>query len=190
MLKLQLTKGRIILWILAAAYGVYTSYVGFYIEGPDTKSKYTDYKIIQKYFDHDFEDLGEVSWRKISQECHQYHLKKNKSLLQLDYLEKEGLIFSDVVSPTTRFMTTTLEKYTQYASEGLSPTVDEAFISEALMKEVYEINKYAQVNTVWKNVSVDKKCYHLLESISAVGPESIETDRARILKRNPGLPNE
>lgn len=169
----------------------------------DTISSYTDYKILLKYFDQNYENIGEIPWNLIEKDCKKYHQKKHTSTLFLGEYDPMGVFFIDPTTQiskfsakySTKFLASKLERYTQYAYEGLSPTLDEAFIPEHLFKEIYEFSgKTSTVNTEWKNISVNNRCYHLLEKISGVYhnhyiPHSIneeENSFPRLLKKQDG----
>lgn len=180
-------RGRITFCAIAILAGLIESHRNNWFKLPEGDDRYQDYKILQKYFDTEFENIGEVPWNLIQKDCSRYNKKRHTSKLDLGVYYKDGALFTDSTSEATRFYIDKFELYTQLAFEILSPVVDDAYAPETVFKQIHELNSGDQVNTTWKNIVINKKCYHLLEEIKLIPNEFRENNR-RLMKKYSGWP--
>lgn len=140
--------------------------------------QYNDYKILLNDFETNFENIGEVPWYVIQKDCTKYHQKRHESKFIIDKFSNSSLYFIDSSLITNKIYIDPLEEYTKIAYESLSPTLDDTYAPAILLRQIKKFDHEDEIKTIWKNISIGSRCYHLLEEVGP-SPKTIKIHQER-----------
>lgn len=163
-------KLNIFILILFTIVLIEKAYIKIQTKNFSQKSQ-SDLQIIQSFFSNkNFSDLrDENSHDEIKTNCHQFNLKRHHTLLKLKKFDQYSVLF---LSENKRdqqnelVYVQLLETYSKIINETLESNINDYYIDEKTLKNIWEYNPGDSFRATWLSIEENNKCYHLLVELT------------------------